>query len=226
MPASMSTAFAPPTNPRPLHHDRQAGADRPACRLRSIRRNYRRRSHRNSCGPDRDRSRSLAGAARPPPSVARAERGPPSEAIVAEILARPLFSATRRPPAKSEGATGDSGLADTRLAGIVTTPGRRFAIFAPNGAKPLIVNEGDTISGWHIDRITPREVSLTGPTGTKTLQPKIDPTLVPPAPPPGAAPPPASPPNNPAFVPPTRPGFPAPPANRLPIRRGQPRQSL
>ena len=167
-----------------------------------------------------------AQARPPPPSVARAERGPPSEAIVAEILARPLFSATRRPPAKSEGATVDSGLADTRLAGIVTTPGRRFAIFAPNGAKPLIVNEGDTISGWHIDRITPREVSLTGPTGTKTLQPKIDPTLVPPAPPPGAAPPPASPPNNPAFVPPNRPGFPAPPANRLPIRRGQPRQSL
>ena len=169
---------------------------------------------------DRSQARS------PPPSVARAERGPPSEAIVAEILARPLFSATRRPPAKSEGATVDSGLADTRLAGIVTTPGRRFAIFAPNGAKPLIVNEGDTISGWHIDRITPREVSLTGPTGTKTLQPKIDPTLVPPAPPPGAAPPPASPPNNPAFAPPARPGFPAPPANRLPVRRGQPRQPL
>ena len=50
---------------------------------------------------DRSQARS------PPPSVARAERGPPSEAIVAEILARPLFSATRRPPAKSEGATVD-----------------------------------------------------------------------------------------------------------------------
>jgi general secretion pathway protein N len=165
--------------------------------------------------------------AEPLPPTARAERGPRSEAMVAEILARPLFSATRRPPAKNENPTVDSGLADTRLAGIVTTPGRRLAIFVPNGAKPLVVNEGDTISGWHIDRITPREVSLTGPTGTKTLQPKIDPTLVPPAPPTTAAPPPlGSKPNNPAFAPPTRPGFPSPPANRLPIRPGQRREPL
>jgi hypothetical protein len=164
----------------------------------------------------------------PPPAeplapAARAERGPRSDAMLAEILARPLFSATRRPPTKTEAPTGDSGLADTRLAGIVTAPGRRFAIFAPNGAKPLVVNEGDTVSGWHIERITPQEVSLSGPSGTKTLQPKIDPNLVPPPPPPVAAapPPPASAPNNPAAVPR---GFPAPPFNRPPMRPGQLRE--
>lgn len=157
--------------------------------------------------------------AEPLPPTAKAERVPRSDAMVAEILARPLFSATRRPPPKNDTPIGDSGLADTRLAGIVTTPGHRFAIFAPNGAKLLVVNEGDTISGWHIEKITPREVSLTGPTGTKTLQPKIDPNLVPPAPPPVAAPPPQA-----SAVPPTRPGFPAPPFNRPPLRPGQLRE--
>ncbi len=172
----------------------------------------------------------IAARASPPRSVplpptVSAERGPRSDAMVAEILARPLFSATRRPPAKNDNPIGDSGLADTRLAGIVTAPGRRFAIFAPNGAKPVVVNEGDTISGWHIEKITPREVSLTGPSGTKTLQPKVDQNLVPPAPPPiAAAQPPMSAPNNPAIVPPTRPGFPGPPFNRAPMRPGQLRE--
>ena len=87
--------------------------------------------------------------------------------MVAEILARPLFSATRRPPPHSDSPTGDSALSDTRLTGIVTEPGYRFAIFAPNGAKALIVHEGDTVSGWRVENITPTEVSLTGPEGTK-----------------------------------------------------------
>lgn len=109
---------------------------------------------------------------------------------VAIALAKPLFSPTRRPPQSTQaGAAGDSDLADTRLAGIVTTPARRLAIFAVNGDKPLKRAEGDEVSGWRIESITPREVSLSGPSGTKTLQPKFDPNLVPPAvkPPPGGA---------------------------------------
>jgi hypothetical protein len=103
--------------------------------------------------------------------------------LLATALARPLFSSTRRPPqtAANDAATADLG--DTRLTGIVTAPGRRVAIFAVNGAKPLTLTEGEAVSGWHIDNITPREVALSGPGGTKTLEPKTDPSLAPPAPP-------------------------------------------
>jgi hypothetical protein len=157
----------------------------------------------------------------PPPSVASVANVRP-DSMVAEILARPLFSATRRPPPKSDSPTGDSGLSDTRLTGIVTEPGYRFAIFAPNGAKALMVHEGDTVSGWRVENITPTEVSLTGPEGTKTLQPKNDPNLVRTSPP-AAAPPAPLPPRAAAAATPPRPGFPAPFPNRPPLRPGQPR---
>src|ERR1700747_416952 len=107
-------------------------------------------------------------------------QNPKSEELFAPALARPLFSSTRRPPQDApSGAAADSDLSDARLTGIVTTPGRRIAIFAVSGDKPLKVAEGDAVSGWRIESITPREVSLSGPTGGKTLQPKLDPTLAP-----------------------------------------------
>jgi general secretion pathway protein N len=103
------------------------------------------------------------------------------EELIATALARPLFSSTRRPPQDApSGATADADLTDARLTGIVTTPGRRIAIFAVSGDKPLKVAEGDAVSGWRIESISPREVSLSGPSGTKTLQPKLDPNLAPP----------------------------------------------
>ena len=97
--------------------------------------------------------------------------------LLAMVLSRPLFSSTRRPPqsAVNDGPSADLG--DTRLTGIVTEPERRLAIFAVNGAKPLKLSEGEAVSGWRIDSITPREVSLSGPGGTKTLEPKVDPSL-------------------------------------------------
>jgi hypothetical protein len=109
--------------------------------------------------------------------LARAPTAPP----IAAILARPLFSPSRRPPATNAGNADDSGLADSRLAGIVIEPGRRFAVFAPQGAKALTVTEGETVGGWRVDSISAREVSLSGPDGTKTLQPKFDPNLAPPS---------------------------------------------
>jgi general secretion pathway protein N len=126
-------------------------------------------------------------AARPQAAAATNRRQSPRlEELVAATLGRPLFSSTRRPPQSApDGAAGDGDLADTRLTGIVTTPGNRFAIFAVRGDKPLRVAEGEAVSGWRIESITPREVSLSGPSGTKTLQPKIDPSL---APPPGQPP--------------------------------------
>jgi hypothetical protein len=118
-------------------------------------------------------------AARPDSApTLRRQQGPRVEELVATILARPLFSSTRRPAQDAPAAAAaDGDLADTRLTGILTEPGRRMAIFAVTGGKPLKVAEGDEVSGWRVESITPREISLSGPGGTKTLQPKLDPNL-------------------------------------------------
>src|SRR5215469_396237 len=110
------------------------------------------------------------------PAVRR-QQNPRIDELLTAILARPLFNSTRRPPETAPTAATDSDLAGTRLAGIVIDPRRRLAIFAVNGDKPLRLGEGEAVSGWRIESITPREVSLTGPAGTKTLQPKMDPNL-------------------------------------------------
>jgi len=145
--------------------------------------------------------------------------------LLAVALARPLFSSTRRPPAAVNDSATNSDLGDMRLTGIVTEPEHHLAIFAVNGAtKPLRLTEGEAVSGWRIENITPHEVSLSGPGGTKTLEPKLDPNLVQQAPAPpanlGARQPPQPPAPNPgarqppvANAPP-RPGIPP----RLPVR--------
>ena len=131
-----------------------------------------------------DEAVAQAGRSDPARPTTRGQNPRPEE-LVATALARPLFSSTRRPPQDAPSGAADSDLSDARLTGIVTTPGRRIAIFAVSGDKPLKVAEGDAVSGWRIESITPREVSLSGPTGSKTLQPKLDPTL---ASPPGQPP--------------------------------------
>jgi hypothetical protein len=133
-----------------------------------------------------------ARATQPQAPTSAVHRQPSTDELLAKILERPLFSSTRRPPqaAANDSAT-DSDLADTRLTGIVTEPDHHYAIFAVNGApKPLRLTEGEDLSGWRIESITPHEVSLSGPGGTKTLEPKFDPNLVqrPPPQPPAATP--------------------------------------
>jgi len=104
-----------------------------------------------------------------------------------------LFSATRRPAERAgPDRPADPELTNVRLTGIVIERDRHTAIFAVPGAKPMVRSEGETVNDWHLDSIAPREVTLTGPAGTTTLEPKPDPTLVRPAPPAQAAPPPAS----------------------------------
>ena len=181
---------------------------------------------------------------RQPDTTSTAHRQPSTrlDELLAVALARPLFSSTRRPPQTAATDNTSSDLADMRLTGIVTEPDHRVAIFAVNGAKPLKVSEGEAVSGWRIESITPHEVSLSGPGGTKTLEPKLDPNLVqqPPPQPPAANPagrPPAQPPAaNTAARPPAQPapginlpqrpgvppGLPAPPAVRPGRVRAQP----
>jgi len=98
--------------------------------------------------------------------------------MTATILARPLFSPTRRPPEAEVTDHSETTLSDMRLTGILITPDQRLAIFAPAGGKPLVRSEGEMISDWRIESIADQSVSLTGPTGATTLEPKADPNLV------------------------------------------------
>jgi hypothetical protein len=145
-------------------------------------------------------------------------QSPKLDELVATALARPLFSSTRRPPQNAAaGGASDGDFTDKRLTGIVITPGQRIAIFAVTGDKPLKVSEGEDVSGWRVDNITLREVSLSGPGGTKVLQPKLDPNLVPPAPQPALA----NVPGRPGFPPPGRAPGPLPAA-----AAGQPNRAV
>jgi hypothetical protein len=68
--------------------------------------------------------------------------------------------------------TADLGLESLRLAGIITAPGRRLAIFADTDGKLLVAAEGQSVKGWQIERITPRQVSLSAAGGIMSLQPQ------------------------------------------------------
>jgi hypothetical protein len=137
------------------------------------------------------------------PTAPRAQE-PRVDDLVATALAGPLFSPTRRPPETAPSSNADPGLTDVRLTGIVIEPDRRIAIFAVAGAKPLVLAEGETLKDWRLDSISAQEVSLSGPAGTRTLEPKPDTKLVRP-PPPSAAP-----------VAQPKTGAPSPPVNGAP----------
>jgi hypothetical protein len=85
------------------------------------------------------------------------------------VLARPLFSADRRP---ENMATGHR-TAFTRLAGIIISGGSRSAIFATDGQKPAVVSEGGEIAGYRLQHISYDSVELVGSTGTLTLHPNF-----------------------------------------------------
>jgi hypothetical protein len=119
------------------------------------------------------------------PTTARTEaptapgaQTPRADELVQTTLAQPLFSATRRPPEQAKaGPSADPGMGNLRLTGIVIEADRHLAVFAVPGAKPLVRSEGEAVNEWHLDSISLREVSLSGPGGFMTLEPKSDPTL-------------------------------------------------
>lgn len=120
---------------------------------------------------------------RPAETTPRRIQDPHVDELVATTLSRPLFSSTRRPRDRAVASQAGDPEFQLRLSGIVIEPERRIAIFAKTGAKPLVRSEGETLDEWRLDSITPREVTLTGPTGSTTLEPKTDPNITRPAPP-------------------------------------------
>lgn len=114
------------------------------------------------------------------PPRAAAEPPQPAETLertgewVATILARPLFSPDRRPPAQAAVEAGPSMPAGLpRLTGIMIGPFGRSAIFANDGGKPIVVAEGGQIGAWTIRAIKVGEVQVVGPEGARSLRPSF-----------------------------------------------------
>lgn len=91
---------------------------------------------------------------------------------VAIALARPLFSHRRRPPSTTVAAVGGPR-ALPRLTGILLSPGRRLAIFAPAHGKPIITGQGGRIGPYTVRRIAPDRVTLLGADGRHVLRPQF-----------------------------------------------------
>ena len=123
--------------------------------------------------------------------------GTPSAATVAAepltawaetVLARPVFSVDRRPPAKpaASAAAGPQNL--PRLAGIVVSSTGRSAIFAGEGDHSTVVAEGAQVGSYRVVTIHADAVDVTGPGGARTVKPAYSNDPPPAAPPPPMAP--------------------------------------
>jgi type II secretory pathway component PulC len=80
---------------------------------------------------------------------------PPAVAFT-EILARPLFSRTRRPSAQAGQLPASSSL--TLVAVVISTDERHALLGSGQPSKVARVHEGDTIAGWTVEAIMPDKV--------------------------------------------------------------------
>ena len=106
---------------------------------------------------------------------------------IAAVLARPVFSPDRRPPAEIA-STPDVRMADglPRLSGVLVGPFGRSAIFAADGRKPLVVDVGGRIDAWTVRTIDVDTVQVSGPGGARALHPSFALSPTDPASPAGA----------------------------------------
>ncbi len=128
--------------------------------------------------------RHAADAALAPPSPRPAAVGrdtaaaPPADLSprwVETLLARPLFSPSRRPLAVA-GPLAAAATPLPRLTGVVVSASTRGAIFAAQaGGKGIVVSEGDWIAGYRVRSIAAGLVILLGPEGELALRPTFAP---------------------------------------------------
>ena len=98
----------------------------------------------------------------------------------ADLLARPLFSASRRPPASRVGATTSQPRLMPRLTGVVVSPVGRVALFADaEGGRPLVMREGDHLGANVIEAIAAGQVTVRGPGGLAVLRSTFDESVAP-----------------------------------------------
>ena len=104
-----------------------------------------------------------AGVVGAPPATAKPRFDAPPAEILALLVERPLFTATRRPPPPAEmtepAATApppDTSLilGRYRLTGVVVTPDRRLVLLTPKGGSATIsVAKGEALDGWAVTEI-------------------------------------------------------------------------
>ncbi len=101
-----------------------------------------------------------------------AGRGDLPDHDASAILARPLFSIGRRPPAVR---TGTALQTDDlpRLSGIMITGAQKHAIFEGDG-KPKVTAIGDQVGDYRILAIMPSAVKVEGPHGTELVSLTFD----------------------------------------------------
>jgi hypothetical protein len=106
-------------------------------------------------------------AARPAPPIALAR---PRDSVVereGDLLARPLFNASRRSASRPEAVAEDL----PRLAGLLVSPSGARAIFVPPSGPALVAVAGDRVGGYVVKSISGRDITLTGPGGERVLRP-------------------------------------------------------
>lgn len=111
------------------------------------------------------------------PTRAAQEDAGQSTASVEAILARPLFSADRRPKqaAPAQAAAPAAPAALPRMSGIMVNGASRAAIFAGANGKPAVIAEGGRIGPFTVQSIEPQQVTITGPGGKRVVRTSFDP---------------------------------------------------
>lgn len=87
------------------------------------------------------------------------------------ILARPIFSPSRRP---SEVAAASTEL--PRLAGIIIGPSGATAIFASAESRAIMARSGMRAGPYLVREVAANGVSVVGPNGPQVLHPSYDPS--------------------------------------------------
>lgn len=93
----------------------------------------------------------------------------------ATALARPLFNASRRPPAAVTASAAGSSVAKLpRLTAVLISDAGRRVIFAGSSdSKPMVVTEGSQIGNYQVQSISAGQVTLVGPDGTTVIRPSF-----------------------------------------------------
>jgi hypothetical protein len=108
---------------------------------------------------------------------------PPPRHVFAEIAARPLFSASRRPFLdESEAELPPDESIAIELVGTLLAERGWAALLQPQGQNARWLRAGEKIAGWQVETIDRDQVSLRLDDQAKTLELRAD--LVPPAQPP------------------------------------------
>ncbi len=104
-------------------------------------------------------------------SLSHAISRAPLESRVQTVLARPIFSPSRRPGS----AVAAPSTALPRLAGIIVGPGGARAIFASSGdSRAIIAAAGGRAGPYLIRAVGLAGVSVVGPNGAELLHPAYD----------------------------------------------------